>query len=68
MHDYQIDPREMEDIYPVSCHPTLQNWIGISIARSREDAILEEQGIDEGTKIFMDGSGQDGHAGAVAVI
>jgi len=65
---YQINPRVLEAIHPVSRHPALQTQISMSIAKSRESTIAEEKGIDKGTKIFTDGSSQDGCAGAVAVL
>jgi len=65
---YQIDPKVMEVIHPVSCHPAQQHRIWISITNTRKNAMTEEHDIDEGTKIFTDGSGHDGHAGTVAVI
>jgi len=68
MHIYGIDPTALEIIQPVSRHPALQSRIHVSIAKTREDAVVAEQGIDEGTKIFTDGSGHNGHAGSAAIL
>jgi len=68
LHTYQVDPGAMEAVHPVSRHPALQSWIRISITKMREEALAEEQNVDEGTKIYTGGSSHNGHAGAAAVL
>jgi ribonuclease HI len=63
-----VIPQHMELIEPIGHHPNHQNPFIVNIPESRE-ASMESECTDEAElKIFIDGSGLDGKAGAAAVM
>jgi hypothetical protein len=68
LHTYGLTPSCVETILPTAHHLALTTRIRTHIAASREAAIAAEQAVDEGTKMFTDGSGSNGHVGAAATM
>lgn len=58
----------METITPVPCPPTYRTAFSTAIASSKEESIKDEEKDDSDIRIYTDGSGFEGNAGAAAVL
>jgi hypothetical protein len=67
MHIYDIHPEEIETIQPVQRAPWLTNQITTCI-EPREQAIAYDAAHRDSLRIYTDGSGYEGGAGAAAVL
>lgn len=67
-HLYQIDPTDIEILDPVRQRPTYKRKFATEIARSREELLENDTDSPATIKIYTDGSGYKGNAGAAAVL
>lgn len=67
-HIYQIKPDELETLCPVRRAPNRNRAFTTSIAGSREESKQLTKDDDADIRIFTDGSGLEGQAGAAAVL
>ncbi|KAF5377958.1 hypothetical protein D9615_006778 [Tricholomella constricta] len=65
---YHIDPNDMETIDPVRQLPTYQRPFTIHIADTREASLEDDRNNEAQLRIYTDGSGYKGHAGAAAIL
>jgi ribonuclease HI len=65
---FKLNPRNFEPIAPDLDHPASLLYSTPTIPKNREDSILTEANDTSDYKIFTDGSGQNGKAGASAVL
>lgn len=65
---YQANPNRIETISPVTKKPNQQRCFSVDVADSRLQSIINEKASDPELKIFTDGSGFEGGAGAAAVL
>jgi ribonuclease HI len=65
---FKLDPRNFEPIVPDLAHPASLSYTTPTVPENREDSILTEANDSSDYKIYTDGSGHSGEAGASAVI
>ena len=68
LHSLPLLPSEIETIDTIKKPPNWASPIEIHIPTSTEEAIEHENNCEDEVKIYTDGSGQDGHIGAAAVL
>src|ERR1700690_1244517 len=68
LHDFDIDPRELEKVEPAKVNPKWRPPFRVAIAPSREAAIKMDDDDAAAIQIYTDGSGMDGTVGAAAVL
>ncbi|KAF5386185.1 hypothetical protein D9615_002532 [Tricholomella constricta] len=65
---YHLDPDDIETINPVRQLPTYQHPFTTHIAETREESLQENRDSEAHIKIYTDGSGYKGQAGAAAIL
>jgi len=65
---FELDPRKFETITPDTTPPAYFSHIKTTISKTREDSKLIEANDTSDFKIYTDGSGHNGKAGASAVL
>ncbi|KAF5388427.1 hypothetical protein D9615_000843 [Tricholomella constricta] len=65
---YHVNPDDMETIDPVRQLPTYQRPYTTDIAETREASLEDDRNNEAHVKIYTDGSGYKGHAGAAAIM
>ncbi|KAF5372349.1 hypothetical protein D9615_009262 [Tricholomella constricta] len=65
---YHIKPDDMETIDPVRQLPTYQRPFQTHIADTREASLEDDRNNEAQIRIYTDGSGYKGHAGAAAIL
>ncbi|KAF5383227.1 hypothetical protein D9615_004786 [Tricholomella constricta] len=65
---YHVNPDDMETIDPVRQLPTYQRPFTTDIAETREASLEDDKKDESSIKIYTDGSGYKGHAGAAAIM
>ncbi|KAF5383009.1 hypothetical protein D9615_004880 [Tricholomella constricta] len=65
---YHLDPDDIETINPVRQLPTYQHPFTTHIAETREESLQENRDNEAHIKIYTDGSGYKGQAGAAAIL
>ena len=68
MYKLKLKPKLMERIQATRQNPKWKPDIAIRIAENKEKAKAEDLGDKSNIKVYMDGSGVDGHIGAAAVL
>ncbi|KAF5378264.1 hypothetical protein D9615_008696 [Tricholomella constricta] len=65
---YHLNPDDIETINPVRQLPTYQRPFSTHIAETRQDSLDEDVANDAHIRVYTDGSGYKGQAGAAAVL
>ena len=68
LHSFNIQPRDYEDIVPMSTEPRQESCYVLHILASREKAIEELGMAQEEVRVYSDGSGIGGKIGVVAIL
>lgn len=68
LRTYEIDPTNIETLSPIRRLPTQQNTFVTHIARSRDESKDDNQQNKDNIRVYADGSGYKGQAGAAAVL
>ncbi|KAF5381379.1 hypothetical protein D9615_008294 [Tricholomella constricta] len=65
---FHLDPDDVETINPVRQLPTYQHPFTTHIAETREESLQENRDNEAHIRIYTDGSGYKGQAGAAAIL
>ena len=68
MHIFNIVPDDIETIIVTRRHPRIGNCFTVRVAENRDDSIALMNADQSDIRIFADGSGLDGQAGAAAAL
>ena len=67
-HAFNVQPQDCETLMPPTCPPNEVSTLQLQVADTREESREEDEGDKADVRVYLDGSGIEGMAGAAAVL